>query len=180
MVAASTGVLTVQAPTGVSAILDIYCRQMARSVSHNLTGMHPSFVLIASTLFNYHYLPDLPLSKKWVVTGLKISFRTDLRGSESWKFLGSMPLDASVQKLLVNPCCGHLPWPVYAFGICAATNWGTDWQTLRLNPPEIIFFWSRKKNESNSVVVVQLKIHRKGFMKLIFLPQLLYRQNYTS
>ena len=30
MVVASTSVLTVQAPTGVSAILDIYCRQMAK------------------------------------------------------------------------------------------------------------------------------------------------------
>ena len=32
MVAASNNVLTVQAPTGVSAILDIYHRKMARSV----------------------------------------------------------------------------------------------------------------------------------------------------
>ena len=32
MVAASNDVLTVQAPTGVSAILDIYHRKMARSV----------------------------------------------------------------------------------------------------------------------------------------------------
>ena len=32
MVAASKGVLTVQAPTGVSAILDIYYRKMAKSV----------------------------------------------------------------------------------------------------------------------------------------------------
>ena len=30
MVAASTSVLTVQAPTGVSATLDIYCSQMAK------------------------------------------------------------------------------------------------------------------------------------------------------
>lgn len=30
MVAASTNVLTVQAPTGVSATLDIYCSQMAK------------------------------------------------------------------------------------------------------------------------------------------------------
>ena len=30
MVAASTGVLTVQAPTGASVTLDIYCRQMAK------------------------------------------------------------------------------------------------------------------------------------------------------
>ena len=30
MVAASTSVLTVQAPTGVSATLGIYCRQMAK------------------------------------------------------------------------------------------------------------------------------------------------------
>ena len=33
MVAASTSVLTVQAPTGVSATLGIYRRQMARNVS---------------------------------------------------------------------------------------------------------------------------------------------------
>ena len=32
MAAVSKGVLTVQAPTGVSAIMDIYCKQMARTV----------------------------------------------------------------------------------------------------------------------------------------------------
>ena len=32
MVAASRSVLTMQAPTGVSATMDIHCRQMARTV----------------------------------------------------------------------------------------------------------------------------------------------------
>ena len=48
MVAASTSVLIVQAPTGVSVTLDIYCRQMAKVAEIRVSAFF-SFFLYSSS-----------------------------------------------------------------------------------------------------------------------------------